>query len=230
VLVLTWNLFHGRALPPVNRSLYREFASKLAAWRWDLALLQEVPPWWPERLGRELGVEQRRVLTSRNALLGLRRAVAERSPELSKANGGGCNAILSRLPIVDHERLLLCRWPERRVAQLARLSDGTHVVNLHAGRKRASAEGELARLVERALSRAAGAPLIVGGDLNLRAPRVPLAHLAGHNVDHLFARRLIAAGEPRLLDRKLLGTQRIELSDHAALLLDVRPDDQLLSR
>ena len=53
--VLTWNLFHGRAVPPAGRDLAREFAAALAAWEWDVALLQEVPPWWPPALGRACG-------------------------------------------------------------------------------------------------------------------------------------------------------------------------------
>ena len=47
VRVLTWNLFHGRAVPPAGRELFDEFATALAGWEWDVALLQEVPPWWP---------------------------------------------------------------------------------------------------------------------------------------------------------------------------------------
>jgi endonuclease/exonuclease/phosphatase family metal-dependent hydrolase len=156
--------------------------------------------------------------------------VAERWPELAKANGGGCNAILSRLPISEHGVLRLCRRPERRVAQLVRLSDGTRLVNLHASRKRAGAEEELARLLERVVPWAAGEPLILGGDLNLRAPEAPLTHLAGHNVDHIFAQRFVLSDEARLLDRTVLGAERFELSDHAALLLDVRPVERPLSQ
>ena len=49
--VLTWNLFHGRAVPDAPRELLDEFAAQLAAWAWDVALLQEVPPWWPPAAG-----------------------------------------------------------------------------------------------------------------------------------------------------------------------------------
>ncbi|HEX3909751.1 MAG TPA: endonuclease/exonuclease/phosphatase family protein [Solirubrobacteraceae bacterium] len=230
MLVLTWNLFHGRALPPQSRSLYPEFAAKLHEWRWDLALLQEVPPWWPAALARELGVEQRCALTSRNSLPALRRAVAERRPELIKSNGGGCNAILSRLPIREHRVLTLRRRPERRVAQLVRLSDRTHVVNLHAGTSPARAEDELARLSWHALSWSRGEPLILGGDLNLTAPQAPLQHLAGHHVDHLLAEGFLPAGEASLPDRTIAHRGRFELSDHAALLLELRAGSVGLSR
>jgi endonuclease/exonuclease/phosphatase family metal-dependent hydrolase len=217
VLVLSWNLFHGRSLPATNRSLYDEFAAKLGEWSWDVALLQEVPPWWPASLARELGVDQRSALTSRNALLFLRRAIAERRPELLKSNGGGCNAILSRAPIAEHRTLRLRRWPERRMAQLARLRDGTSVVNLHASTRPARAVAELARLWPCALDWAGAERLILGGDLNLRTPPPPLppstpacareqsspageasercatiVHAAGSGVDHVYARGLLS--------------------------------------
>lgn len=228
LLVLSWNLFHGRSLPPRSHSLLPEFTSKLAEWSWDVALLQEVPPWWPARLARELGVSQRSALTSRNWPLPLRRAVAERSPELLKSNGGGCNAILSRAAIAEHSTLRLRRWPERRVAQLARLDDGTRVVNLHASTRPARAEQELGRLWPHVLAWAGSDRLILGGDLNLRRPLAPppaISHLAGSGVDHLFARGLLSDGDPlRVNSAALLDGRRVELSDHAPLLVPLRAE------
>jgi endonuclease/exonuclease/phosphatase family metal-dependent hydrolase len=225
--VLTWNLFHGRSLPPSRAALLAQFAAKLADWEWDVALLQEVPPWWPQALAHASGAEQRSALTSRNALLPLRRAVAERSPELIKSNGGGCNAILARVPIFEHSTLRVRLWPERRVAQLVRLRDGTCVVNFHASTRRARAEQELSRLWEHAHAWAGEAhrPLILGGDLNLREPRAPgveIEHVAAHEVDHVFTRGLASVGEAELLERyATLGNQPCELSDHAPLRVRV---------
>jgi endonuclease/exonuclease/phosphatase family metal-dependent hydrolase len=242
MVILSWNLFHGRAVPSVNRSLYREFAAKLAGWEWDLALLQEVPPWWPGRLARELGAEQRRALTSRNALLRLRGAIAGPRPESLKSNGGGCNAILARVPVAEHSASTLRRWPERRVAQLARLGNGTWVANFHASTSPSRAAEELTRLWRLSLERAGTGPLILGGDLNLRAPAPPasepgLAHVAGNGVDHLFARGWgrSPAGAGRgealpgpgaraalTLDRETeLSGRRISLSDHEPLLVEL---------
>jgi endonuclease/exonuclease/phosphatase family metal-dependent hydrolase len=218
--VLTWNLFHGRSLPPAREALLAQFAAKLSDWEWDVALLQEVPPWWPAALARAAGAEQRSALTSRNSLLALRQAVAERRPELIKSNGGGCNAILSRLPIAAHAALRMRLWPERRVAQLLRLDDGTCVVNFHASTRRARAEQELARLWRPVLAWGSEAPLIFGGDFNVHepiAPRADLAHVAAHGVDHLFARRF-AGAQVQTLDRELVRDgRRSELSDHAPL-------------
>jgi endonuclease/exonuclease/phosphatase family metal-dependent hydrolase len=252
VLVLSWNLFHGRSLPATDRSLYDEFAAKLGEWSWDVALLQEVPPWWPAPLARELGVEQRMALTSRNAPLALRRALAERRPELLKSNGGGCNAILSRSPIAVHSTLRLRRWPERRVAHLARLRNGTCVVNVHASTRPARAVQELERLWPRALDWARTGPLILGGDLNLRTPPLPrppafpgasrpgsgvasehggtIVHVARSGVDHVYAKGLLpteqdeaAAGAPARPSREVvLDGRRVELSDHEPLLARLR--------
>ncbi len=67
--MLTWNLKHGRSVPPSKRELLPEFAAALGGWDWGVALLQEVPPWWPSALAAELdgGVRHTTVLTSRNA-------------------------------------------------------------------------------------------------------------------------------------------------------------------
>jgi hypothetical protein len=89
MLVLSWNLFHGRAQPAAGRPLAAEFSRALAGWDWDVALLQEVPPWWPPALAAEAGADQRTVLTSRNQLLPLRRAIASRAPDLLRSIGGG---------------------------------------------------------------------------------------------------------------------------------------------
>src|SRR4029077_8766977 len=94
--VLTWNLMHGRSQPGARRDLLPEFTTALAGWDWDVALLQEVPPWWPPALAEALGAEYGSVRTPGTALLPFRRAVAVRWPDLIRSNGGGANAILAR--------------------------------------------------------------------------------------------------------------------------------------
>src|SRR3954466_15561447 len=93
---LTWNLYHGRSPEPAGRSLLDRFAQTLAGWEWDVALLQEVPPWWPAALAAAAGAEFRCVKTARNFALPLRRAISTRNPDILKSNGGGANAILVR--------------------------------------------------------------------------------------------------------------------------------------
>jgi endonuclease/exonuclease/phosphatase family metal-dependent hydrolase len=209
VRVLTWNLFHGRAVPAAGRPLLADFATALAGWEWDVALLQEVPPWWPPALAAAAGAQQRTVLTSRNQLLPLRRAIASRRPDLLKSGGGGANAILVRGErIREHRSRRLTWWPERRLAHGVRLADGW-VVNVHATNTppaRAWADGE--RALAAAREWAAGAPLVLGGDLNLRHPAFGgMVHVAGNHVDHVFTDGRAAAGRARVLDRG-------RLSDH----------------
>jgi endonuclease/exonuclease/phosphatase family metal-dependent hydrolase len=203
---LTWNLYHGRSPEPAGRSLLDEFARALAEWEWDVALLQEVPPWWPGPLAAACGASERHVLTSRNLGLPLRRAIASRAPDLLKANGGGCNAILARAPILDHRAQRLTWWPERRWAHAVRLAEGW-VVNLHASTHR---EEWARRDTRRAFAWAPRPLLVFGGDLNLRRPALDgLSHVAGHHVDHLFAP---GTGVAEILDRG-------RLSDHAPVLV-----------
>jgi endonuclease/exonuclease/phosphatase family metal-dependent hydrolase len=204
VRVLTWNLFHGRSVPPSGRSLQREFADALAGWEWDVALLQEVPPWFPAPLAAAAGADFRLQLTSRNWLLPVRRAISVRNPDILKANGGGCNAILVRAePILDDRAQRLRRWPEGRWVHGVRLSGGW-VANVHAhNRPRRAAQADCERAI--AAVRGWGDLLVFGGDVNLRSPSFPgLIHVAGNHVDHLFTDGRAAARDARVLDRGVL--------------------------
>jgi endonuclease/exonuclease/phosphatase family metal-dependent hydrolase len=220
--VLSWNLFHGRSVPPCGRDLEGEFARALASWPWDVALLQEVPPWWSPTLARTAGAEQRTALTSRNSLPGLRRAIARRWPDAIKSNAGGANAILSRRALLEDRSVRLRRRPERRVAQLARIEPGVVVANFHGSARVPLAEQELARLWSLALDLAGGSPLILGGDLNLRAPLalVPGArHVGARDVDHIFCVGLSPRDEAQVLAPKL--ENGAALSDHPPLLVEL---------
>jgi endonuclease/exonuclease/phosphatase family metal-dependent hydrolase len=211
VRVLTWNLFHGRARPSAGRPLLNEFAAALAGWAWDIALLQEVPPWWPPRLAAATGARERTQLTSRNQLLWLRREIASRKPDLLKSNGGGSNAILVRgAAMAEHRALRLRRFPEGRWVHAVRLGDGTWVANVHAeNTPEALARADCHRALAAAVGWAAGGPLVFGGDLNVKRPDLPgVVHAAGNHVDHILCDRLTPAGRGEVLDR---GT----LSDHA---------------
>lgn len=170
-----------------------------------MALLQEVPPWWPQELGTACGAQALRVLTSRNWGLAARRAVSVRDPEMLKANGGGCNALLVRGSASGHRRVRLTWWPERRWAHGVRLQNGLWVVNVHASTHH---EAWALRDVSRAARAWAGeTPLLFGGDLNLRRPALPgLDRLGGNHVDHFLGRGIVR-------DRFEV-LERGELSDH----------------
>jgi endonuclease/exonuclease/phosphatase family metal-dependent hydrolase len=185
---LTWNLYHGRSPTPTGRSMFDEFAERLAGWEWDVALLQEVPPWWPPQLAAAAGAQQRLVLTSRNFGLPLRRAICDRNPDILKANCGGANAILVRGAIGDHRSVRLTWWPERRVAHGVRLAD-RWVVNVHSSTgAEARSWRDTLRALDAARAWASGAPLLFGGDVNIRGrPELPgMVRLGGNHVDHLY--------------------------------------------
>lgn len=224
--VLTWNLFHGRAVPEVRHGLAAEFTAAIAGWGWDVALLQEVPPWWPPALARAAGAEFRTALTSRNGLLPVRRWIAERRPDLIKSNGGGANAILVRVgpavgPIAVHRVGVLRRRPERRVVHAVRLEGGPWIANLHAQvRPHALTRADLRRAGELVLDWAAGdpAPVLLGGDVNVVDPVVPgFSDLGGHGVDRILGRGFVAAGPA------ITPPREGDLSDHAPVLLSVAP-------
>jgi endonuclease/exonuclease/phosphatase family metal-dependent hydrolase len=217
MLVLTWNLFHGRSVPDAPRDLLEEFAGRLASWEWDVALLQEVPPWWPPQLGRACAASARSATTSRNWLLPLSRLAAQRRPDLIKSWGGGANAILVRGErVLDHRVRTLRRWPERRVVHAVSLQRGWWVCNLHAqAHSEARAQADVALAARSALAWSDGAPVVLGGDLNTPAPLASeFTPVAGHSVDHVLVHLLRAGAPGRRLDHG-------ELSDHAPVLAAV---------
>jgi endonuclease/exonuclease/phosphatase family metal-dependent hydrolase len=207
VRVLTWNLYHGRSRPSSGRSLQREFAEALAGWDWDVALLQEVPPWFPGPLAAVAGADQRLRLTSRNQLLPLSRAISLRNPDLLKSWGGGGNAILVRgQPILEHRTLRLRRWREGRWMHGVRLADAW-IVNVHShNHPEAAALADTQKAIAAAREWAGGAPLVFGGDINLRhPPEFPgLVHVAGNHVDHLYTDGRPAAGKAKVINRGVL--------------------------
>jgi endonuclease/exonuclease/phosphatase family metal-dependent hydrolase len=211
---MTWNLFHGRAVPPAGSDLLGEFSAALAGWEWDLALLQEVPPWWPGALALATESEERSVLTSRNAGLAVRRAIATRWPDAIKSNGGGCNAILVRTgngPVTAHRAARLGRWPERRWVHGVRVPAGW-VCNLHT--EGVDEQGIAAARV--ALSWAeGGGGVVLGGDFNVRSLALEgFEYAGGSGVDHVYARGFRVTGSAEVLDHGAL-------SDHAPVVVTV---------
>ena len=204
-------------MPSAGRPLAAEFAAAIAGWEWDVALLQEVPPWWPEPLAAAAGASARKALTSRNSFLWLRRAIASRAPDLLKANGGGSNAILVRgMAIEEHRERELTKRPERRVMHGVSLGEVGWVVNLHGStHPPEQRRADLMTAAATALEWAAGAPLVFGGDLNSTRPAMPgLRHVAGNHVDHVMTDGRPAIGEPQVLDAG-------SLSDHRPLRVEV---------
>ena len=101
-----------------------------------------------------------------------------------------------------------------------RLASGIWVGNLHASTRGAAGEAqtraESRRAAGTALGWAGAAPLVLGGDFNLRGePELPgLRRAAGHYVDHVYVSRIEPAGGGEVLDRGAL-------SDHAPVAVEL---------
>jgi endonuclease/exonuclease/phosphatase family metal-dependent hydrolase len=257
VTAISWNLFHGRDFPPdpalrtrrsrllrvternathvqVNRDLLPEFSRLLAGARWDVALLQECPPGWWEPLARACGAEAHGVLTSRNSLAAVRAFAARLNPDLIASGEGGSNLTLVRGGRIAERRELTIHTgrPERRAMALTRTGSDVCVANLHATNDRPElATEDVLRAAEAASEWADDAPLIFGGDLNLRPRESPAlfaelverfglaASTAPDAIDHILVRRLEIVEAPCQWppeQRELRNDGRaLRLSDHA---------------
>jgi endonuclease/exonuclease/phosphatase family metal-dependent hydrolase len=201
----------------VNRDLLPEFSRLLAGAKWDVALLQECPPRWSGSLAEACEAEAHGVLTSRNSLAPLRALAARLNPDLIASGEGGSNLTLVRSgKIVERRELTIHEGrPERRAMAFTRIApddDGSRlcIANLHATNDRPElAADDVLRAATVASEWAGDAPLIFGGDLNLRPGEDPdlFAELrdrfgldgptAPDAIDHLLAGGLGVADQPR---------------------------------
>ena len=247
---------HNETHVQVNRDLLPEFCRLLAGAEWDVALLQECPPRWWEPLGEACGAEKHGVLTSRNSLGAVRNLAARANPDLIASGEGGSNLTLVRNSlrcafcsddeqkahrngegIVERRELTIHEGrPERRAMAFTRIATGGGaqlcVANLHATNDRPElAVEDVLRAAEAASEWAEGAPLIFGGDLNLRPQENPevfaelserldlVAPTAPAAIDHLLARGLTVVEPPHRWapERRELDEdgRALRLSDHA---------------
>ncbi|MGK2933441.1 MAG: endonuclease/exonuclease/phosphatase family protein [Solirubrobacterales bacterium] len=194
--LLSWNLFHGRDFPPdpgpagfswkflgrpvpgsthvlLNRDLFNEFGAFLAAADWEIALLQEVPPRWDERLAAATGSTHHRALTSRNWLSPVTSPIARKRPHLPGSWEGGSNLILVRNDkpgsvIAARKNETLCWTPERRSLSMVKLTGGLCVANMHASTGRENGQRDVLKAAGLATEWAGDLPLVLGGDFNIR--------------------------------------------------------------
>jgi endonuclease/exonuclease/phosphatase family metal-dependent hydrolase len=223
----------------VNRDLLPEFCRLLAGAEWDVALLQECPPRWREPLAEASQAEAHGALTSRNSLGALRALATRLNPDLVGSGEGGSNLTLVRgAGIVERRELTIHEGrPERRAMAFIRIGAGADnagvcVANLHATNDRPElATEDVLRAAEAANDWTGEAPMIFGGDLNLRPRESPAifaelrerfglaAPTAPDAIDHILARGLEAVEAPRQwpAERRELDEdgRALRLSDHA---------------
>jgi len=232
LLVRTWNVFHGNAVPPQRRAHLEEMVRLATRDRPDLLCLQEVPLWALGRLAAWSGMEAFGAVAARPRLRSVRLGKALTDLHhglLRSALTGQANAILVAPSLhVEEEWHSLISEPgegERRVCQTVRVEGLGVVGNFHATTQLAEAQFRRAvSVVElRALP---DTPIVLCGDANV-------APTAGGVYDELRARGFSppAPGIDQILVRGLPATapsiwpeerRRVDgrlLSDHAPVEL-----------
>ncbi len=165
--------------------------------------------------------------------------VARVRPQLTGSWEGGCNLILVRkgrpgASIESRERARLRLWPERRMVSMVRTHSGICLANLHASTGE-RAEADVLKAAGLVLEWAGDAPVVLGGDFNLRpassdlfAELERLYGLTGNTgpkaIDHLLSRGTGVLEAPaawpdvrRDVPDPVTGL-RLRLSDHAPVI------------
>jgi len=213
LVVRTWNVFHGNAVPPERRAFLREMVELVTRDAPDVVCLQEVPVWALSHLESWSGMQSVGAVAAepllRSAELG--RWITEAHHGLLRSAVTG--EALAILVAGRHDVLEETTFDvgPNRVLLGVRLADGPFVWNFHVTGG-ASAEAQFARVVELAK----GDTVVLAGDANLRPP-YDLAGfsepLAG-SIDQILVRGLPCSAllawpsERRRVDGRLL-------SDHA---------------
>ncbi len=213
LLVRTWNLFHGNALPPERRAYLREMIELVTADDPDVVCLQEVPAWALRRLERWSGMEVVGAVAApprlRSAELGRRITDLHHGILRSAFTGEGLAILVARRHAVAAHRTEPVG--PNRVLLGVELAGGVYVGDFHVTGGEVAKE-QFARVVELA----GGDTVVIAGDVNLRPPY----ELAGFSeplagsIDQILVRGLPASApvawpaERRRVDGRLL-------SDHA---------------
>jgi endonuclease/exonuclease/phosphatase family metal-dependent hydrolase len=234
LLVRTWNVFHGNAVPPERRGYLEEMIRLVTADEPDVVCLQEVPVWALRHLEDWSGMAALGAVAARPRLWSaeLGRWITEMHHSLLRsALTGQANAILlaRALRVREERKLTVSRGGERRVCQAVRVADVGLVGNVHvtggavAEEQFLRAAAFLDALVE------SGEPVILAGDANIVPGRGDTygeleewgfsRPLAG-SIDQILVRAAPATPpEPWPEERRRVGGRL--LSDHAPVELRV---------
>jgi endonuclease/exonuclease/phosphatase family metal-dependent hydrolase len=174
LLVRTWNLFHGNAVPPERRAFLEQMVHLGTADAPDVLCLQEVPVWALAQLGAWSGMTSIGAIAARPRLLSaeLGRLVTDLNHGLLRsAFTGQANAVLLRSDLVveDERSSTISRTGEgeRRVCQAVRIAGVGLVANLHTTTERADEQFlRAAAFVEDVAD--PDEPVILCGDTNVR--------------------------------------------------------------
>lgn len=167
LLVRTWNVFHGNAVPPERRAYLREMVELVAADDPDAVCLQEVPVWALGDLERWSGMHAFGAIGARPLLRSaeLGRWVTELDHGLLRSAVTGealATLVATRHAVSDETRDLV--GPKRTLLGV-RLEGGPRIYNFHV------TGGAVAEEQFRTVLRLAqGEQVVLAGDVNLRPP------------------------------------------------------------
>jgi endonuclease/exonuclease/phosphatase family metal-dependent hydrolase len=222
LLVRTWNVFHGRTVPPSGRTYLERMIRLVTADGPHVVALQEVPVFALGRLERWSGMAALGAV-ARPARLGrLGRRLTELAPDVFRSLfNGQANALLVRpdLTLAGEQTIVVLNpgaLRERRVCQCLRLHAGERtilVANFHA----TAHVPELARAELERVARvvAGGEPVIVCGDFNLPRTGLPGFSVPIGGVDQIVVRGLEFERPPARWPRDRRRFEGHFLSDHA---------------
>ena len=261
MLVRTWNLFHGNTKPPQRRAFLAEMVRLAVSGDPDIVALQELPAWALPLVGQWSGYTAVTALAARPMLGPLPstpeigRAITSLNHGLLRsAFAGQGNAILlgSSMRVVEEHALVLnargfrraqAEWlglgllarlawaKERRVCQVARLSDGKRTMlaaNLHAtsyppDERLADAELLRAFTYVDGIARPAE-PIVFAGDFNVTHERSRTLHdvtgpewgfsTPGPGIDQVLVRNLAIESGPDRWPPERRAAHGALLSDH----------------
>jgi endonuclease/exonuclease/phosphatase family metal-dependent hydrolase len=227
VLVRSWNVFHGNALPPRRKGYLRRMVELASVDGPDVLCLQELPVWSLPRLENWSG------MASEGAVARPPLWPAPLSAWLTRVNqgffrsavSGQANAILVR---ADHavedlgKERISERGRERRVCQAARVGNRLVVANLHASNdfrrpEVPRAEVDRTRAFAEALARP-GEPVVLAGDFNIREPLLDGYSPPGPGIDQILVRGA-ASGPLAVWPLERRTRDGVVLSDHTPVEL-----------
>lgn len=234
LLVRTWNLFHGNAVPPERRAFLEQMVRLATADEPDVLCLQEVPVWALAHLGAWSGMTAVAAVAARPRLLSaeLGRLITDvHHGLLRSAFTGQANAMLIRrsLRALEERSFRISRRGEgeRRVCQAVRVADLGLVGNFHVTEAYADAQFLRGAAFVDALAQP-DESVVLCGDANVRPGQSGTYDELGESgfsepapgIDQILVRGLPST--PPLVwpeERRRLGGRL--LSDHAPVELRV---------
>jgi endonuclease/exonuclease/phosphatase family metal-dependent hydrolase len=230
LVVRTWNLFHGNAVPPERRAFLEQMVRLVTEDAPAVVCLQELPVWALRRVEEWSGMTASGVVTKRpwlgSAELG--RVLTDLHHGLLRsACTGQANAILvdRALHVADERTLMVSTGGERRVCQSLRVDGRFVVCNFHVTGG-LPADGQLVRVVEFAAGQ--DERVVLAGDANLVPPGGEAYTLLGTlgfsdpapGIDQIVVRGLTPT-PPRAWPEERRRVDGRLLSDHAPVELSV---------